>query len=230
MIRKWCCISPVVLCFSIRTGYVRTGHCASHVPVLEGRNTVLQSTTRPVSRLLCKTLVTFYSHILSLGVKPRGVILSGDSAGGNLVIALLRYLESSSNLPLPGGAITWSPWVHVTPQAGADYERSKNSTDDCLTPPLLQWGAQAYFPIKGPTLEELVYISPLYHPFQTKVPLIIHGGTTEAFFDMIEDFVKEMAMVDGNRVKFYKTNFASHDLTISCNILGLENEVEGVLS
>jgi acetyl esterase/lipase len=50
-------------------------------------------------------VVTFYHYILSLGVKPKNIILSGDSAAGNLVVGLLRYLETSSKLPLPGGAM-----------------------------------------------------------------------------------------------------------------------------
>ncbi|KAF2972772.1 hypothetical protein GQX73_g778 [Xylaria multiplex] len=174
-------------------------------------------------------VVTFYGYILSLGVKPHNVILSGDSAAGNLVIALLRHLETSSNLPLPGGAIVWSPWVHVTPHAGEDYESSKNAANDCLTAPLLQWGVEAYFPKHEPTPEELAYISPLHHPFLTRVPLIIHSGTAEAFFDTIEEFAKQMIDVDGNRVKFHFTNFASHNLIMAYDGVGLEHEVESIL-
>ncbi|RYC62522.1 hypothetical protein CHU98_g3679 [Xylaria longipes] len=174
-------------------------------------------------------VVTFYSYILSLGVKSQNVILSGDSAAGNLVIALLRYLETTPRLPLPGGAIVWSPWVHVTPQAGADYESNKNAANDCLTAPLLQWGAQAYFPKHELTSEELAYISPLHHPFLTRVPLIIQAGTAEAFFDTIEEFAKQMADVDGNRVKFRSTDFASHNLIMAYDGVGLEYEVESIL-
>ncbi|KAI1501749.1 Alpha/Beta hydrolase protein [Biscogniauxia marginata] len=174
-------------------------------------------------------IVTFYNFILSLGVKSQNVILSGDSAAGNLVIALLRYLETSPNLPLPGGAIVWSPWVHVTSQAGADYDASRNAANDCLIAPLLQWGAEAYLPENQPTAEELAYISPLHHPFRTRVPLFIHGGNAEALFDTIEEFAKQMAEVDGNRVKFHSTEFASHNLIMAYDGLGLEREVESAI-
>lgn len=177
--------------------------------------------------------VTFYSYILSLGYKPQNITLSGDSAAGNLVIALLRHLEEeegeASNLPLPAGAMVWSPWVHVTPQAGADYEACPNADSDCLVAPLLQWGVEAYFPKHEPTAEELAYISPLHHPFRTRVPLFIQGGTTEALFDTIEEFAKEMADVDGNRVKFQPTDFAPHALIMSYNGLGLEEKIESAL-
>ncbi|KAI1375522.1 Alpha/Beta hydrolase protein [Hypoxylon crocopeplum] len=175
-------------------------------------------------------LLTFYHYILSLGVKPQNIILSGDSAAGNLVIALLRYLEETSrSLPPPGGAIVWSPWVHVTSQAGADYDASGNAANDCLIAPLLQWGAQSYLPEKQPTAEELAYISPLHHPFRTNVPLFIHGGTAEALLDTIKEFSKQMAEVDGNRVKFHSTDFASHDLIMAYNGVGLEREVESAV-
>lgn len=46
---------------------------------------------------------TSYQHVLSLGVAPEDIFVSGDSAGGNLVLALLRYMETSHpDMPLPG--------------------------------------------------------------------------------------------------------------------------------
>ncbi|KAI1366874.1 Alpha/Beta hydrolase protein [Xylaria arbuscula] len=174
-------------------------------------------------------LVTFYSYIVSLGVKPHNIILSGDSAAGNLVISLLRYLESSSKLPLPHSAIVWSPWVHVTLQACADYEASRNSTIDSLTGPFLQWGAEAYFPKHEVNAEELAYISPLYHPFRTRVPLVIHAGAVEAFYDTIEEFSREMKEIGGNNIKFCSSKFVTHNLIMSYDGAGLEREVEVVL-
>ncbi|RWA12366.1 hypothetical protein EKO27_g2740 [Xylaria grammica] len=175
-------------------------------------------------------LVTFYSYILSLGFKSQNVILSGDSAGGNLVVALLRYLETSVELPLPGAAIVWSPWVHVTPRAGADYETCRNAGSDVLIPSLLQWGADAYFPKHERTPEELAYISPLNHPFQTRVPLFIHAGAVEALYAAIEEFAKQMTEIDGNRVKLHATDFTTHDLIMSYPGLGMEQEVKNALT
>ncbi|KAK7753528.1 hypothetical protein SLS62_004603 [Diatrype stigma] len=171
-------------------------------------------------------LVTFYHHILSLGVKPHNILLSGDSAAGNLVVGLVRYLEASSKLPLPKGAILWSPWVHVTTQAGADFEACRNSEHDLLFSPLLQWGAEAYYPEGQPTAEELSYISPLHHPFQTKVPLFIHAGTAEALLDDVEEFANQMKAVDGNRVRFQTTKGAPHNLIMSYRGIDHERQVE----
>lgn len=47
--------------------------------------------------------LTVYSHVLGLGVPAEDIILSGDSSGGNLILALLRYLNTSeAKLPCPG--------------------------------------------------------------------------------------------------------------------------------
>ncbi|KAI1281070.1 Alpha/Beta hydrolase protein [Xylaria sp. FL0933] len=172
-------------------------------------------------------LLTCYNHILSLGVNPNNVIVSGDSAGGNLVLSLLRYLETSASatLPLPGGAMLWSPWVYVTLQAGADYESDKNSKHDSIVPSLLQWGVEAYFPEHEPTAEELAYISPLNHPFHTKVPLFIHVGTAEGFFEPIREFANQMSQVDGNRVRLHSTERVVHDLIYAYEGAGLGKEV-----
>lgn len=72
--------------------------------------------------------LTFYRYALSLGYEPENIIVSGDSAGGNVALALLRYLEASKipDHPPPGGVIVFSPWVSVTASAGADYEKCPN--------------------------------------------------------------------------------------------------------
>lgn len=43
-----------------------------------------------------------YAHILALGVHPKNIFLGGDSAGANLVLAVLRYLETHKTHPVPG--------------------------------------------------------------------------------------------------------------------------------
>jgi acetyl esterase/lipase len=41
------------------------------------------------------------------------ITISGDSAGGNLCLALLRYISDNPKaaVPSPGCAFLWSPWV-----------------------------------------------------------------------------------------------------------------------
>lgn len=189
--------------------------------------------------------LTYYNYVLSMGVHPKNVILSGDSAGGNVVLALLRYLEStrSSNqgdsdgssstntsaLPLPGGAVAFSPWVEVTANAGKDYEGYLNSQSDTLTADFLQWGAESYLGKTGSASENLPYISPLNHPFKTSVPLYIHAGAAEGFCQPITKFAANMREVDGNRVGFCATPKAPHDLLLAHLMFGLTDELLAVL-
>ncbi|KAG8691699.1 hypothetical protein FRC11_012450 [Ceratobasidium sp. 423] len=53
----------------------------------------------------------YLTHVL--GFKPQNIIVSGDSAGGNLALALVRYLRDSPELGLgmPGGLVLISPWT-----------------------------------------------------------------------------------------------------------------------
>lgn len=45
-----------------------------------------------------------------LHIPPENIIVSGDSAGGGLTLALLMYLRDN-DYPLPSGSILMSPWV-----------------------------------------------------------------------------------------------------------------------
>lgn len=48
--------------------------------------------------------------IYDLHIPPENILVSGDSAGGGLSLALLMYLRDHA-FPLPSGAILMSPWV-----------------------------------------------------------------------------------------------------------------------
>ncbi|KAI6092399.1 alpha/beta-hydrolase [Hypoxylon rubiginosum] len=176
-------------------------------------------------------LVTFYHYVLSLGIDPKNIILSGDSAAGNLVVGLLRYLEDlrhvrgSPQLPLPGGAMIWSPWVDISTEAGQDYIKSRNSEMDFLVPSLLQWGVDAYFPKGSRTSDVMPFISPLHHPFKTSVPLFVNAGRNEAFFDSAKAFATEMEL-DSNRVRFHASDLAPHNLVQSYKGLAMEHQME----
>ncbi|KAI1768757.1 alpha/beta-hydrolase [Hypoxylon sp. FL1150] len=192
------------------------------------RPSIDESTRFPAA---LQDLVTFYHYVLSLGIDPQNIILSGDSAAGNLVIALIRYLEDMRRapgkppLPLPGGAMLWSPWVEVSTEAGQDYISSRNSEKDFLDPSLLQWGADAYLPEEFGLSKAVPFTSPLHHPFRTSVPLFINAGRNEAFFDSVENFAKEMEL-DSNRVRFHASDLAPHNLLQAHKGLGLEHQME----
>lgn len=66
-----------------------------------------------------------YNYLIdTLGFKPQNIVLAGDSAGGNLVLALTRYLRDNPQigLGLPGGLLLISPWCDL---AGTYLEKPK---------------------------------------------------------------------------------------------------------
>ncbi|KAG8699970.1 hypothetical protein FRC08_005001 [Ceratobasidium sp. 394] len=55
-----------------------------------------------------------YVHLVQkLNFKPQNIIVAGDSAGGHLALALVRYLRDNPDLGLgmPGGLLLFSPWA-----------------------------------------------------------------------------------------------------------------------
>ncbi|KAM3532923.1 hypothetical protein MY4038_003836 [Beauveria bassiana] len=189
--------------------------------------------------------VTFYAHLLSLGYDAKNIVLSGDSAGGNVALALLRYLEATRGalpLPLPRGVMAWSPWVEVTPRAARDFAETNAAATDILTPEFLQWGADAYLPPQGPSGggrggralspdEVAGYVSPLHRAFATSVPVFLHAGEAEGFCSSVRRFADEMEEVNGNkRVRFHGTPHAVHDLLLVWEGQGMRKEAEAAVS
>lgn len=172
--------------------------------------------------------VTFYAYVLSLGYAPDNIVVSGDSAGGNVAITLLRYLEQCKVLPLPRGVMAWSPWVEVTPHAARDYNERNAAATDVLDGDFLQWGADSYRPQRILAAEVEAHVSPLHHPFCTSVPLFLHAGAAEAFGPAVRRFAEEMAERNGcgeERVRFHETPNAVHDLLLLWEPPGMAKEI-----
>ncbi|EPQ27414.1 uncharacterized protein PFL1_04952 [Pseudozyma flocculosa PF-1] len=60
---------------------------------------------------LLDALAGYRYLIEDLGFHPEDVIVAGDSAGGNLGIALCRYLRDEKVMPMPGSLLLMSPWA-----------------------------------------------------------------------------------------------------------------------
>lgn len=187
----------------------------------------------PVTRFpaAIQDAVTFYSYLLELGIPAKNIIISGDSAGGNLVIALVRYIEDNNKLlPRPLGAISWSPWVDITSSAVARYKKSKNNSTDFVPWTILAWGLEAYPPPSEESSDIVQrYVSPARHPFFTGIPLLVQVGTAEVFHDDVRTFAQEMVDIEGNRVKYHETPYTPHDLILCGELLGLRRETEEVV-
>lgn len=93
--------------------------------------------------------ITSYAYLTkTLKIDSDQIVLSGDSAGGNLVLALLRYITDHGpavGLEPPSCAWLWSPWVDIAnsfdvPTINASF----NNATDILTGDLLAWGARSF--------------------------------------------------------------------------------------
>ncbi|KAI0175872.1 Alpha/Beta hydrolase protein [Hypoxylon sp. FL1284] len=169
-------------------------------------------------------IFTTYQHVMGLGAPPEDIVLMGDSAGANLVLALLRYLAEQA-LPQPGGAVIFSPWVEVTSDAVQRYSRSIASRYDTLDVPLLAWGVDVYRPkLRDLKPEEEAYISPLNHPFRLDTPLYMDAGGLEGIYESISTFARQMMDVEGNKVQFHTSVDLPHDFFLLYPVLGTGKE------
>ncbi|KAK8005786.1 alpha/beta hydrolase fold-3 domain-containing protein [Apiospora arundinis] len=176
-------------------------------------------------------VLTAYLHLVrQLQIPAGNIVLSGDSAGANLVIGLLRYLVEypSDAVPLPHSAVLVSPpgpRRHVEPALQHGH----------LTPSFVRWGAAAYsrlVPASDP------YISPLDHPFVTPVPMFVNLGAAEILEVDGARWVREMQKVTrevggkgGVKKNDLELNYedgAPHDTLLVGNNLGWEDSVREV--
>lgn len=63
---------------------------------------------------LVDALVGYLYLTRACGFAPENIILAGDSSGGNLALALCRYLRDEGVAPLPGSLLLFSPWSDVS--------------------------------------------------------------------------------------------------------------------
>jgi len=114
---------------------------------------------------------------------PRQIVLSGDSAGGNLVLALLLELRDRGEA-LPAGAVLLSPWLDL---ACAAPSFQANADADLLDREALLNEAAGYAAGGDLTRPSL---SPLRADLAGLPPLYLQAGGAEMFRDDIEAFVE----------------------------------------
>ncbi|KAI1331366.1 alpha/beta hydrolase fold-3 domain-containing protein [Xylariaceae sp. FL0255] len=159
-------------------------------------------------------VLTSYLHLVrTLGVAPEKITVSGDSAGGNLVIMLLRYIAehgSELGIPAPRSAILVSPWVSPIKSLWPDITITSNPNynSDFLGVEFCRWGIKTYAKVVDPADP---YISPLGHPFATSVPIFVAIGAAEILEIDDTAWVGEMRRVEGNEVEVYYEPDAPHD-------------------
>ncbi|MCJ1385098.1 hypothetical protein MMC17_008217 [Xylographa soralifera] len=171
--------------------------------------------------------LTAYQYLLDLGIPSSKIIVSGDSAGGNIAIGLMRYLAShkSESLLRPAALLLWSLSVDLAAQSNPEsVDLHKNFNTDYIYGATLAWGLKQYIP-KDVSVHD-PYLSPIGHPFITEVPIWVMVGGAEVLYDSIVTFTNKMLGATGNRVELYEAPSAPHDIFLIGNLLGWSKEAE----
>ncbi|CAG8952287.1 hypothetical protein HYFRA_00001030 [Hymenoscyphus fraxineus] len=172
--------------------------------------------------------ITAYVYVLStLKIRPENIVLSGDSAGGNLALALLRYLsfDGKDVLPLPRAVLLWSPWLDL--RVGKEViDGNANAGTEYLFGDLVVWGARRYTPVDLGSGHP--YISPLGNEYPSEVPIFLQTGTAEVFYGDHVRFVDAMEK-RGCEIEMVEVENAPHDVFAAGGIVGFVREVEDVV-
>lgn len=178
-------------------------------------------------------ILTSYLYLLrTLDIPSRNIALSGDSAGGNLAIAFLRYLSEYGkrlDIPSPQCAVLISPWVSPLNHLGNDltFTSNPNYPTDFLPPEFTRWGARTYSAI---TPANDPYITALGSPFATSVPIFVTQGAAEVLEIDGTHWVKEMSQVGGNKIESHYETAAPHDTLLVGESSGWRDSAEDVAS
>jgi acetyl esterase/lipase len=147
--------------------------------------------------------LTAYRWIVAQGISPRKIVIAGDSAGGNLALALLLALRDAQ-LPLPALAVCICPWTDVS-NAGASMTRNEpfDWVEKRMADRWAEWlcsGADASNPLVSPILADLSGLPPVY----------IQAGEAEILYDMIRAF-DDCARQQGANVQLESWPHMIHD-------------------
>lgn len=179
-------------------------------------------TSAPFPAALQDALTAYLYLVRTLGARPADIVLSGDSAGGNIAIALLRYLVEYGpdlDLPQPRAAVLIAPWVNP---AKSLYPTTSNPHfgTDYLGAELCRWGARTYIgeakQVGNP------YIQALGNAFRTPVPMLVTFGEAEILAVDGLDWVREMEGVEGNVLETFVERDAPHDTVLVGHTIGFE--------
>ena len=144
-----------------------------------------------------------YRWLLETGTDPENLVLIGDSAGGNLALALLLAARDSG-MPLPALAIALSP--------ATDFETKhdsivRNQASDWIDRQMLEkWADWFCDPAQG----RHPLVSPLSADLHGLPPIYLQAGGSEILYDSIRAFA-DSAQSQGAEVVLETWKDMNHD-------------------
>ncbi len=118
-----------------------------------------------------------YTHVLAQGHDARDVIVSGDSAGGNIALAV-AHRARRLGAPMPGALILFSPWADLTCEGRTfDALRRRDAMFDGHAVRALGAHLTRACDPRDPE------VSPLHGDFRGFPRVLTFAGSTEVFLD-----------------------------------------------
>lgn len=126
-----------------------------------------------------------YEYLLASGYPSDKIFIFGESAGGGLAYSLTFKIRESQ-LPMPAGIITLSPWADLTQSSNSMTENKRR--DPSLTKFGLDYFTKNLFGVKKLSLLEKSrledpYASPVYGDFTSFPKTLIFVGGDEILLD-----------------------------------------------
>lgn len=122
-----------------------------------------------------------YEALLADGINPKNLLIAGDSAGGNLSIAVPVVLRDEK-IPLPAGIAALSPWVDIARREGSLLAHEPY---DWAAPADFDHWVDYYLDKQDP---KAPLVSPIYADLHGLPPMRIDIGTAEMLLDQVRDF------------------------------------------
>ena len=131
-----------------------------------------------------------WNYLMLLGYGARDVVVAGDSAGGNLALALVHKLKSEKRL-VPRGLALMSPWTDLT-ASGQSYE-TKKDVDPVLDAEYIGQMVKNY--AEGQDLKN-PFISPIFGDFSDFPSTYIQVGENEILLN--DSIMLHQKMIEAN--------------------------------
>lgn len=140
------------------------------------------------------TIRRAYSYVAKK--HPRApIILAGDSAGANLILALCQYAQASHKplRPKPSLLALLSPYLDLRGSLGQDAQEE-------ACDPLLSWAGSRYLAdlLETSTDRDAIRPDPFFASIESLPPLAVCWGTQEILHRSISAFCKKIASAGGS--------------------------------
>lgn len=136
-------------------------------------------------------VLKIWNHLMHLGYGAKQIIVAGDSAGGNLALALGLKLKEEGRM-LPKGFVLFSPWTNLTLKGESITKKAE--LDPILNYDYLDEARIAYVPSgeHDETVYEEPLISPLFGDYKHFPPVYIQVGSNEVLLNDSTELKKHL--------------------------------------